>query len=110
MRERRRATKYTEEFKAEALKLLDSTDEPIAAVAERLGLNHWTLRGWYREAVTKKKAKRGPPQAPPRKETAEERIARLEAENAKLRKKVDDLETDRAILKKAAAFFARESE
>ena len=85
-------------------------------MAARLGLNHWTLRGWYREAVAKKKTKPAPPPrkgataAVPADETAEERLARLEQENARLRKRVEDLETDRAILKRAAAFFAREGE
>jgi transposase-like protein len=45
----------------------------------------------------------------PESETAEEKIARLEKENAGLRKQVDELEMDKAILKKAAAFFAKES-
>ena len=48
--------------------------------------------------------------APSGSETLEEKVARLERENAQLRKKNDDLEMDRAILKKAAAFFAKESE
>jgi transposase len=43
-------------------------------------------------------------------ETPEDRVHRLERENAKLRKQVERLEEDRAILKKAAAFFAKESE
>jgi hypothetical protein len=34
MREPRRATRYTEEFEAEALSLLDSTDDRISAVAD----------------------------------------------------------------------------
>jgi transposase len=43
-------------------------------------------------------------------ETAAETIARQEREFGELRKKVAELEMDRAILKKAAAFFAKESE
>jgi transposase-like protein len=43
-------------------------------------------------------------------ESAEERAARLERENAALRKEVEALRMDREILKKAAAFFAKESE
>ena len=37
-------------------------------------------------------------------------LEKVEEENAKLRKKNAELEMDRAILKKAAAFFAKESE
>ncbi len=48
--------------------------------------------------------------APPAGETLEEKVLRLERENAQLRKERDSLEMDRAILKKAAAFFAKESE
>ena len=50
------------------------------------------------------------PVSDPSTETAEEKIARLEKENAELRRKNASLEMDRAILKKAAAFFAKESE
>ena len=43
-------------------------------------------------------------------ESAEQRAARLERENQALRKENDSLRMDREILKKAAAFFAKESE
>ena len=42
-------------------------------------------------------------------ETPEAKLARLEKENGELRRQVLGLEEDRAILKKAAAFFAKES-
>jgi transposase-like protein len=43
-------------------------------------------------------------------ESAEQRAARLERENQSLREENDSLRMDREILKKAAAFFAKESE
>ena len=43
-------------------------------------------------------------------ETPEAKIARLERELAAARHQISSLETDRAILKKAAAFFAKESD
>lgn len=43
-------------------------------------------------------------------ESAELKLARLERENQTLRKEIDSLRMDREILKKAAAFFAKESE
>jgi hypothetical protein len=42
-------------------------------------------------------------------ETVQQKLARLERENAALRKEVDDLKLDKVILKKAAAFFVKES-
>jgi len=42
-------------------------------------------------------------------ETLQQKLARLEQENAALRKENEELRTDRDILKKAAAFFVRES-
>ncbi|HEY8079335.1 MAG TPA: hypothetical protein VIF62_34630, partial [Labilithrix sp.] len=46
----------------------------------------------------------------PSAEAPEEKIDRLEREVTELRKENDSLKLDRAILKKAAAFFAKESE
>lgn len=86
-----------------------TSDEPMTSVARRLGVSYWTLRGWYREAMSKDKTKRSP-SAPPKKESDKERADRLEAEVRTLRKRLAEAETDKAILKKAAAFFARESE
>ena len=72
-------------------------------------MNVSTLYCWYGQSVAKKKRK-GRPEAKASASTAEERLAELERENRKLKKQVEDLEIDREILKKAAAFFAKESE
>ena len=96
-------------------------DVTVKEIAARLGVNCWTLGTWYRQDELARKhgnKKKGPKarsakaaaKADPLEESAEERAARLERENAALRKKVEQLEMDRAILKKAAAFFAKESE
>jgi transposase len=117
-----RPMKYPPEFKADAIAMVRaSPDVSVKEIAARLGVNYWTLGTWYRadEMARKhgnhKKVPKGPaarstadPEA--REESAEERATRLERENAVLRKKVEQLEMDRAILKKAAAFFAKESE
>lgn len=107
---------YTDQFRADAVEMVRRGDRGLRYVAEDLGVNHWTLRGWYRDAEMARKKGKRPKSAssqgsPPEKaETPEERIVRLEKENARLRKQVGQLEEDRAILKKAAAFFAKESE
>ena len=91
-------------------------DSSYAEISKELGVNYHTLRSWYiADDMGKKKGKRPkntltPNGEPPIGESPEEKVQRLERENAKLRKQVERLEEDRAILKKAAAFFAKESE
>lgn len=108
---------YTAEFRADALELLARTDRSINQVARDLGVANTTLRAWYQSAeMAKKKPKKPHATAAPtatdaaERESAKEQIRRLERELATARKEIEDLKTDRAILKKAAAFFAKESE
>jgi transposase len=106
---------YTDEFKADAVAHLRRSDKSIRQVAEGLGVSDVSLRAWYnREKMVKKKSKGKVPSkaaaAVREGESAEERAERLERENAALRKEVDSLRMDREILKKAAAFFAKENE
>src|SRR5689334_9795754 len=105
--------RYTTEFKTDALELLKQTDRSLAQVAEDIGVNHWTLRYWYRQDQMGRRTKKPPAKGavrPPAAETAEQRASRLERENERLRKENESLKMDREILKKAAAFFAKESE
>ena len=105
---------YDETFRQDALALLRRSDRSTKAVAEGLDIPVATLRYWYKADMVKKgrkpKATAKAPERDRTDETPEEKIARLEKEVASLRKKNDQLEMDRAILKKAAAFFAKESE
>jgi transposase-like protein len=87
----------------------------MKAVARDLGVPFMTLYGWYKRAMAKK-GKRSSvrdtalPVSNPGAEAPEEKIVRLEREVTELRKENESLKLDRAILKKAAAFFAKESE
>ena len=110
---------YDDAFRRDALSLLERTGRSLKAVSEDLGVPHSTLQAWYTLDMAKrgKKSKTAPRRAAPvsavlrqATETPEEKIARLEHELAALRRKNEELEMDRAILKKAAAFFAKESE
>ena len=107
---------YTPEFRAEAVHLLRRSDRTLSQVAEDLGVSKFALRDWYkREEMGKRSKKRekvpvGKAPQVSRDETAAERANRLERENAALRKEHDSLRMDREILKKAAAFFAKENE
>jgi transposase len=105
---------YTEDFKRDAVRLLDRSERSWARISADLGVHQGTLRSWYKELGmgkrSKKSSKPKAAAAPAGEETLQEKLARLERENAQLRKKNEELEMDRAILKKAAAFFVKESE
>ncbi len=104
---------YTEEFRQDAVRLLKTTDRPFKKVAEDLGVSEFTLRQWYKQAVVPKKSRKQRKAEAAKfhgEETPEHKLARLERENAALQKENDSLRMDREILKKAAAFFAKESE
>ena len=89
---------FTDEFKAGAVRLVLEEGKPIPQVARDLDLTESTLRIWVERARTD----RG--QGKPGALTTEER-----EELRRLRKEVRELRMEREILKKAAAFFARES-
>jgi transposase len=106
---------YDPSFQQDAVALLQRTDRPIHGVARDLGVPFTTLYGWYKRAMAKKGKRsslqdKALPISDPSAEAPEEKIARLEREVTELRKENDSLKLDRAILKKAAAFFAKESE
>ena len=105
---------YTEEFKQDAVRLLERSGRSYTQVSADLGVSYWTLRNWYKDLRMGKRSKKAPSgkaaAAPVSGETLEDKVRRLESENAVLRKENDTLQMERAILKKAAAFFAKESE
>lgn len=89
---------YPEEFKREAIKLVWMSSKSQHQIAEDLGISDVTLRNWI------KQAERDEGKRPDGLSTDErEELARLRRENQTLR-------MEREILKKAAAFFARESD
>ncbi|HVU02230.1 MAG TPA: transposase [Polyangiaceae bacterium] len=107
-----RVTKsYDESYRVDAVRLARRGDRTIMQVAQDLGVNHWTLRGWCKQedmSRRKKALKNG--LKVPGEETPEQKLARLERENERLQRENETLKMDREILKKAAAFFAKEKE
>lgn len=104
---------YTEEFRQDAVALMKRTDRSFKEVAKDLGVSSWSLRQWYKASEVPKKSRKqrkAETAAQLGNESAEQRVARLEREVQTLRKENDSLRMDREILKKAAAFFAKESE
>ena len=109
--------RYTTAFRADAVALLERSGRLPGQVAMDLGIPEGTLRYWYMNDMAKKRKKPATkgsakplPVGDPAKESLEEENARLQRELAVAERKVEQLEEDRAILKKAAAFFAKESE
>ncbi len=89
---------YPPEFRAEAVRLARSSGKPIPALAADLGVSSEALRHWLRQAGTDEG--RGQPGEP----TTDER-----EELRRLRREVKTLQQAREILRKAAAYFARET-
>ena len=89
--------RFTAEFKNEAVRLLEESGRPLQAVAEALGVHANQLRTWRNERLAAGSA---------------EALARQKAEAAelaRLRREAKRLEQENEILKRAAAFFAREA-
>jgi transposase len=94
-----RQTRYPSEFKEEAVALVKSSGRSIAEVARSLGMSSRTL--WYWVSEDRKARERDvDPTALGGDEVAE--LKRLRKENAQQR---EDME----ILRKAAAYFAKET-
>ena len=96
---KRKRRAFTTEFKEQAVRIVRESGKPIATVARELDLTETALRSWVRQAEVD--ADRGTPGAL----TTEERT-----ELAQLRRENRTLRMERDILKKATAFFAKESE
>ena len=90
-------SKYTAEFKAEAVKQVVDKGHTVVDVAARLGLGEGVLYTWVR----KSKAADGVPLGDMR---------AMQAELSKLKAELRRTTEERDILKKAAAYFARQSE
>jgi len=88
---------YPAEFKEEAVRLARSSGKPVAQIARDLGVSFESLRHWVKQAAVDEGSREGL--------TTDGR-----SELTKLRRENQTLRQEREILKKAAAFFARESE
>ena len=94
--ERRRRRKFTDEYKAEVVGLVRSSGKSVGQVARDLDLTETAVREWVQRAEVEAGKRPGL--------TAAER-----EELVRLRRQVRVLEEERTILKKAAAFFAKET-
>jgi transposase len=75
--------KFSQEFRREAVRLARESGRSVRAISAELGISDGSLRNWLREP------------------SLEEEVRQLRRDNERLRE-------ERDILKKAAAFFARD--
>jgi transposase len=93
----RKARRFPPEFKREAVELYRNSNRSLEQVAKELGIGQSTLQRWHYKLDQET--------------TREEELTGNErAELKRLRRENRRLKDERDILKKAAAFFARESE
>ena len=83
--------RFTDEFKAEAVKQVSERGYPVTEVAERLGVSSHSLYGWLRERGISREVRKA------------KKSVDLVQENARLRAELRRAEEERDILKKAAA-------
>jgi len=99
-KQRRPRRAFTDEFRADVVRLCQADGESIAEVAKRLDLTESAVRGWVKKAEQEALVG-GDAEALTMSE--KEELQRLRRENKTLR-------MEREILKKAATFFAKESQ
>ena len=95
----RSGARYSDEFKAEAVSQVIERGYSVREVSKRIGVSDHSLYRWVKDA-----------------QDAEEvsgdgkTVAELATENAKLKSELRRAQEERDILRKAAAYFAKESE
>ena len=97
MGEKRR--KFSREFKIEAVRLVTDGGQPIAAAARELGINA-NLLGRWKQQLTANAEDAFPGKG---------RMKPLEEEVRRLQRELKQARQERDFLKRAAAYFARES-
>ena len=90
---------FTKEFKLEAVRLIKERGVSVAQASQDLGVHQTQLRSWVKDFVS------DPLQAFP----GQGQLKPEQLEIERLRREVIKLKAERDILKKAAAYFAKES-
>jgi len=94
---------FDQDFIDGAVKLVTQEGYSLAAAAKAVDVPYTTLRQWCQKQSAKESALGSPT-------SDKARVEQLEAENRQLRKQLRQAELEREILKKATAYFAKESQ
>ena len=94
---------FTGEFKLEAVRLANDERKPLSEVARELGIRPEMLRNWKRQAESRAGLMPGDVFPGNGKLTSQEEEIRT------LRRELEQVKQERDFLKKATAYFARES-
>ena len=92
--------RYTKEFREESARLVLEDDLSVGEAAKRLSLPKSTLEAWVRAAKSGKLGNIGKNRRP---------LTEVGVELAKVKRELVMVRMERDILKKAAAYFAKES-
>jgi len=92
--------RYTKEFREEAVKLITEEKLSLPEAARRVSLPPSTLGNWVKEYREGRLGEVGKTYRP---------LTEIEMELARTKKELADVKMERDILKKAAAYFAKES-
>lgn len=90
-------TEYSTEFKERTLNMVIRSDKPTSQIARELGINVSTLYAWVNKAKSGKA------------EESELNTEELFDELQRVKKELAEVKEQRDILKKATAYFAKES-
>jgi transposase len=94
---------FDQDFIDGAVKLVTQEGYSLAAAAKAVDVPYTTLRQWCQKQSAKESAMGSPT-------SDKARVEQLEAEVRQLRKQLRQTELEREILKKATAYFAKESQ
>ena len=87
---------YDADFKVGAVKLVESSDKPIAQIATELGIRSGLLYNWVKQS-----------RQPDEVKSAMEHLSKQEEEIKSLKKELKMVKEERDILKKAVGYFAK---
>ena len=97
--EKRKRRRFSEQFKRDAVNLIVLQGYSVSAAARAVGVDNKVMRTWRDKFA---------PEIPPCGEDAS--VEQLQEEVKRLRKQLREAELDNEILKKATAYFAKESQ